>query len=574
MQLDPVTRYASEVVDGKVLAGRMVRLACERHLRDMEHGHKRGLHWHPEQAERRINFFRDVLCLAEGEHAGNPFILTPWQEFVVGSLFGWFGDDGFRRFRTAYVEVGKGNGKSPLAGGIGLSMLCADGEIGAYCYAAATTREQASILFQDAVKMVDASPALTRRILKSGNRQVFNLAHQATGSYFRPVSSEGRGLDGKRVHYAALDEIHEHPSDVVVNKMRAGTKGRRQALIFEITNSGYNRNSVCFHHHEYSEKILTGVLEDDSWFAYVCQLDTCDKCRAEGKVSPSCDKCDQWTDERVWIKVNPNLGVSIQPKYLREQVREAQGMPSKENIVKRLNFCIWTEGSVKWMPMDAWDSCGLDQVAPELLAGHRCFGGLDLSSTTDIASFALIFPDDGNAVMSFNWIPKENTAQRIKRDRVPYDVWQRQGLIEFTEGNVIDFRAIRKKIKELGDKYQIQQIGYDPWNATQLATELQDEDGFVMAKVRQGTWDMNDPSKSLETKIKHGELRHGGNSLLRWSASNVAMKVDPSGLIRPDKEKSTEKIDPAVALIIANGRADANPLDSSSVYESRGILTL
>lgn len=538
-----------------------MRLACQRHLYDLSHGKTRGLQWRPELAQRVINFFPDVLRFAEGEHAGKPFILKPWQKFNIGSLYGWLGEDGYRRFRTAYTEVGKGNGKSPMAGGLGIYMMSADGETGAYCYAAATTREQASILFQDAVKMVDASSALSKRIQKSGNRQVFNLAHLSSGSFFRPISSEGKGLDGKRVHYAALDEVHEHPTPIVVNKMRSGTKGRTQALIYEITNSGFNRNTICYHHHEYSEKVLKGILQDDSWFAYICQLDPCEKCLAEGKTMPSCDKCDQWHDPAVWIKANPNLGVSIHPKYLMELVREAQGMPSQENIVKRLNFCIWTEQAVRWMPMDAWDECGKDPVDADELIGHPCIGAFDLSNITDLASLILLFPEDGNAVLSFNWIPEKNMAARVKRDRVPYDLWQRQGLIKATPGNVIDYRTIRQDICELGSKYQIQQLGYDPWNATQLATELQEEDGFKLVQMRQGTVTMSGPTKGLEAKVLRGELRHGGNPLLRWCASNVAVTTDAAGNIKPDKESSTEKIDPIVALIMASGLADANPLN-------------
>ena len=274
----PVTTYAEAVVSGVVVAGRLVRLACERHLRDLEHGHERGLHFDEEAAQYAIDFFELGLTLAEGEHADQPFILQPWQQFVTGCLFGWKAGDGTRRFRVAYIEIGKGNGKTPMAAGFGLFGLVADGENAAEIYTAGVTRDQANYLLADAQKCVAASPALKSRI----EVNVHNLLYRKTNSYMRPVSSEARSLDQKRVHMALIDEIHEHRESVVVDKMRAGTKGRRQAMIVEITNSGYDRQTVCYQHHEMSARILEGALDNDSWFAYVCGLDPCDECRADG----------------------------------------------------------------------------------------------------------------------------------------------------------------------------------------------------------------------------------------------------------------------------------------------------
>ena len=321
-----ITQYCTDVLSNKIVAGRLVRLACKRQLDDWERGDKRGLIWDERAAQKILAFFPHVLRLPE---IGSRFFLQPWQQFLIGTLFGWKvineHNQTVRRFRRAYVEIGKGNGKSPLAGGLGIYMTSADGEREAQCFAAATQQDQAHILFQDAVKMVQASEVLRQRLVMSGTRKVFNIAHPASGSFFRPLSAEHKGLDGKRVHFAALDEVHEHPSDLVVNKMAAGAKGRRQAMIFEITNSGYDRNTVCWHHHRYSEQILEGILENDQWFAYVCGLD-------EG---------DDYHNPAIWIKANPNIGVSIPVKYLAESVKTASDMPSEENIVKRLNFCIW-----------------------------------------------------------------------------------------------------------------------------------------------------------------------------------------------------------------------------------------
>jgi len=554
----PVTQYARSVTAGITHAGRLVRLACKRHLRDLDDGKNRGVHFDEKAATRAIEFF-SFLRLAEGEHAGKPFHLEPFEQFIVGSLFGWKGADGYRRFRTGYVEIGKGNGKSPVAAGIGLFGLFVDEEIGAEIYSAAVTRDQAKIVFSDAEKMVEASPSLLRRIEKTVN----NLAVLRTNSFFRPVSSEARGLDGKRVHIALIDEIHEHPSSHVVDKMRAGTKGRRQALIFEITNSGYDRNSVCWQHHDYSAKVLDGIIDDDSWFAYICQLDPCEDCQRQGKTQPqdSCPNCDQWTDETVWIKANPCLDVSITRKYLREQVREAMGMPAKQNIVKRLNFCMWTEQSVRWIDIGAWDECG-QPVDRSELRGRPCYGGLDLSSTKDISAFVLVFPPqmDGEPwkVLCRFWVPAENVRQRAERDRVPYPAWIEQGFIDATPGNVVDYDWIRERIREDANVFDIREIAFDRWNATHLSTQLQD-DGLIMVPFGQGFPFMAAPTKELERLIVGRELAHDGNPVLRWMVSNVAVKQDPAGNLKPDKAKSTERIDGVVGMVMGIGRAMVQP---------------
>jgi phage terminase large subunit-like protein len=570
-KLPRVAEYCSDILSGRVLAGRGVRLAVDRFLWDLLEGRTRkdGIYFDQDAAAYVIEFYESFLCLAEGEHDGQPFILQPWQQFILANLFGWMGIDGFRRFRTAYIEIGKGNGKSPLAAGVGLFGMVADGEAGAEIYSAAVVKEQAKILFRDAENMVDKSPFLRARVQKHVN----NLSVKKTNAFFRPISSEKRALDGKRVHIALIDELHEHPSGIVVQKMRAGTKGRRQALIFEITNSGYDRHTICYQHHDYSLKVLEEVIPNDSWFAYVCMLDPCDKCRAEGKdqPNPKCDNCDKWTDERVWIKANPNLGVSIHLKYLREQVAEALGMPAQQNIVIRLNFCGWTEQSVRWMPMDLWDACGREPVDAEALIGELCYGGLDLASTSDLAPLVLFFPKT-NQCLCFCWVPKDNIRIRSERDRVPYELWADQGLITPTEGNQIDYDIIRRDIKALGEKYNIQEIAYDPWNATQLAAQLT-TDGFTMIPLKQNMDNLCGPTKQTMHLVKSEALRHGGNPVMRFAASSVAVTQDPNGNARPDKEKSTERIDPMVALILSVGRAMVHP-ETSSVYETRGVVTI
>lgn len=555
-KVDCVTKYANDVLSGKVLAGKYVRQACERHLKDLKTAEKRGLYFDIEAANKVINFF--TFCkFAEGEHAGQPFVLQPFQKFIVGSLFGWYGSDGYRRFRKAYIEIGKGNGKSPMAAAIGLYGLLADGEEGGEIYSAAVTRDQAGISFSDAKKMIQASPELVKRV----SVNVHNIAVESTNSYFRPVSSEARSLDGKRVFMAIVDELHEHPTPLVVEKMQAGTKGRRQPLIFEITNSGYDRNSVCWHHHEYSEKVLNGTIEDDGWFAYVCCLD-------EG---------DDWKDEKVWIKANPNIDISVTRKYLREQVKEAIGMPTKETIVKRLNFCIWTQQSNRWIDLNIWDENNSYDIDETILIGRRCYGGLDLSSVSDLTAWVMVFPDEDNPdkidVLARFWCPEDRLHDPRNRYQLQYQAWQKQGYINVTPGNALDYSFVRSQILEDAQKYQIIDLNIDRlFQAHQLAMELIDE-GLNIVGLGMGFLSMAAPMKDFERRLLARNINHGGNPVLRWMADNVAVSQDPAGNLKPNKAESQGKIDGIVALIMALDRASRN-INIGSVYEERGLLVI
>jgi phage terminase large subunit-like protein len=566
----PVTLYAQSVVAGAVIAGRFVRLACERHLRDLENGGERGL-WFEEAAANDAIAFFGFLHLAEGEHAGKPFTLQPWQIFIVGCLFGWKGNDGYRRFRDAYIEIAKGNGKTPLAAGIGLYMLVADGEASAEVYAAAVTREQASTCFRDAKLMGESSPALVRRL----DIKEHNISFHQTNSFFRAVSSEHRALDSKRVHCAIIDEIHEHPTSLVVDKMGAGTKGRTQALIIEITNSGYDRQSVCYQHHELSVRILEGVIENDSWFAFVCGLDSCEKCYAEGHTMPQegCADCDDWTDEAVWQKPNPNLGVSVTLKYLRQQVAAALGMPAKANIVKRLNFCVWTESVTRWIGADVWEKGA--KPPPEPLAGKACFAGLAAPSTQGLAALQLYFPDEqgGGDVLSFFWLPEDNVQEMAEAFDVPVSQWVADGDLDATEGNVVDYEAIREKLLGLRDLYEIREVGVLANNTTALTTQLMG-DGFDIVSFHQSYAGMSAAAKELELLLKGESLRHGGQPVLRWQVSNTVAQHGPGQAIMPSIAKSPGPIVGVLGLVMALDRASRHEGDEENLMESRGFITL
>jgi phage terminase large subunit-like protein len=387
-------------------------------------------------------------------------------------------------------------------------------------------------------------------------------------SVFRPISSEHRGLDGKRVHIALIDELHEHPNGNVVAKIRAGVKRDKNPLIVEITNSGYGRTSICWQHHELSLKVLEGIYEEDEksvfkkdeWFAYICALD-------EG---------DDWRNEDVWIKANPGLDTILPRDYLRQMVSDALAMPAQENIVKRLNFCMWTEQSVRWIPMAIWDKGG-QPFDVESLRGRLCYGGLDLARVNDLSAFVLVFPpqeeDEPFKCLAFFWIPDEDMVIRSQRDFVPYDVWVRQGLIHATEGNVTDFDVIHADIVELAGIYDIREIAYDRVFAGEIIQALI-RDGLTMVETGQGFLTMGAPTAELERMLKGETLNHGGNPVLRWNASNVSVSTNAAGDIKPDKERSTERIDGIVALIMAILRHMLNNQGSSSVYEDRGILTV
>jgi phage terminase large subunit-like protein len=527
---DAVRAYAQAVVAGEVVAGELVRLACQRHLDDLAQGHARGLRWDPEAAARALAFF-GYLRLP----SGGPFVLHPTQAFIVGSLFGWQQVGGGRRFRTAYIEMGKGNGKTPMAAALGLIGLVADRRPAAEIYTAGVTRDQAQYLFSDALHMVEASPALRSRI-EIGVR---NLAVRRTASYMRPVSSEARSLDQKRVHMALIDEIHEHRTALVVEKMRAGTKGDDRALIVEITNAGYDRHSICWQHHAYSRQVLEGALPNDAWFAYVAALDA----------------GDEWTDERVWQKANPLLDVTVTRRYLREQVQEARDMPAKAALVARLNFCVWTEASVGAIELARWDAC----AAPaHLEPGMTVYAGLDLASTSDLTALLLLREDEAGIIdlEARFWCPEEGIALRSRRDHVPYERWVAQGYIRATPGNVTDYDLVREDIRELAETYRVAEIAYDRWNATQLVTQLMG-DGATMVPIGQGYLSLSAPTKEWLARIAAGRVRHGGHPVLRWMAANLVVEQDAAGNLKPSKAKSTEKIDGQVAAIMALARLTA-----------------
>ncbi len=568
-----------------------MRLACARHLRDLTQGPARGLRWDPDAVEDQRLYFAG-LRHSKGEWAGRAVALSPWQLFVQGCVYGWRRADGTRRYRICYLEVAKKNGKSTQAAGNGLYLAFDDDEPGAECYAAATKRAQAKVTWDEARRMVLSTPSLRQRITALRD----NLSDHITNSKYEPLGADADSLDGPNPNGLTFDELHAHKTRALWDVLMLAMGARRQPLAFVTTTAGYDRHSICWEQHDHAVKVLEGVLEDDAFFAFIASLDACATCREAGKIAPTegCPGCDDWRDERCWPKSNPNLNVSVKLDTLREECRRAQEAPAARAPFLRLRMNLWDQRDTRAINIAAWNACR----APADLAalrGRRCYAGLDLASTDDLAALVLVFPEvctpDPDVVaralaglaqelaqlpaeevarrraqvaraistlyrvVARFWMPRDNVITRVRAKRVPYDVWAAQGLITLTEGNVIDYDVIRRDINALADQVQIVEIAVDRWNATQITTQLE-SDGLTMIPFGQGFSSMAAPTKELVQALIPGRrIAHGGNPVLTWQAGNLVVKTDAAGNMKPDRERSAEKIDGMVALIMALDRA-------------------
>jgi phage terminase large subunit-like protein len=527
-----VDDYAERVTSGAIVAGPLVRLACERHLRDRQN--------HPTyrfdeaRADHAIDFFETVLKLPdmldeEGRPA--PFLLQSWQAFIIGSLFGWVDRRDLRRFREAYIEVGKGNGKTPLCAGIGLYGLFMDGERAAEIYAAAADQDQAQILFRDAVRIVDASPDLVGILTKSGGDHVWKLDHKPSLSFFKTFSRESGSKSGTRPHMGLLDELHEQPTAQISIKIRAGAKRRDQPMFVEITNSGFDRASICWQHHEHSERILKQSVSDEQWFAYVCALDEGD---------------DPLKSEACWVKANPNLGVSIGHDYLRRQVANAVNISAEMNTNLRLNFCVWTQADFRAIDMVKWRNCQPMPSEAELL-NAECFGCLDLGETDDFTAWGNLFAlRDGRVAFKARYFIPQAALERYPNR--PYGEWKRTGILTVTDGDVTDYAVVRAAIVSDYRKYGMQSVFFDPKSARETAQILQGE-GVTMIQAPQG-FALNEAIRRTLELIASGKLCHGNEAILSWMASNLVLVTGTQkGDKRIAKERASEKIDGMAALI-------------------------
>ena len=502
--------------------------------------------------------FIEQLCHTKGTWAGKPFELIDWQEQIVRDLFGVIKENGYRQFNTAYVEIPKKQGKSELAAAIALLLTCGDGEERAEVYGCAADRNQAKIVFDVAVDMVRFCPALSKRvkILESQKR----LEYLPTHSFYQVLSADVANKHGFNTHGVIFDELHTQPNRKLFDVMTKGSgDARMQPLFFLITTAGNDTNSICYEQHQKALDIMNGRKHDPTFYPVIF----------------GADESEDWTDPKVWKKANPSLGITVGIDKVKAACESAKQNPGEENAFRQLRLNQWVKQSVRWMPMDKWDACAFP-VDEDQLKGRVCYGGLDLSSTTDITAFVLVFPplgeEDKYYVLPYFWVPEDTLDLRVRRDHVPYDTWKQQGFLETTEGNVIHYGYIEKFIENLGERFNIREIAFDRWGAVQMVQNLEGM-GFTVVPFGQGFKDMSPPTKELMKLVLEKRIAHGGHPVLRWMMDNIFIKTDPAGNIKADKEKSTEKIDGAIAMIMGLDRAVRGGNDTGeSVYDERGIL--
>lgn len=614
--MDRVTRYAMDVLEGREVAGPHVRNACRRHLHDLEHGAERGLFFDREEVAKKIRIFEEKLKLSEGQFEGKPFLLHGSQAFIVGSLFGWkWKATGRRRFRRGYIEEGKGNGKSPLVGGIGLIGLLADGEAGAEVYSAGATKDQAAILFKDAVKMAKQSPEIHERVRFSGGEQrEYNIAFLKTGSFFRPVSRETKKTgSGPRPHFALCDEVHEHPDRGTMEMLERGFKFRRQPLLLMTTNSGTDRNSVCWEEHVHAINVAAGNREaltdptflgeviDDTTFSYVCSLDQGD---------------DPLNDPSCWKKANPLLGVTIEYDYLAGVVAQAKAMPGKLNGILRLHFCVWTDADVAWMSREVLETCLTQDLDPEDHYGEDAWLGLDLSNNRDITAKATVVRtgyvdvevevegSEGTQTEIIRkptfdawveaWTPLDTLDAREVQDSIPYRKWLTEGHIQATQGQSVRFSDVAKSIADDNYNYKIRMIAYDRFAYKRFEEDIEalgldlpfvehpqggmrkgkpTEEMVKAAKLEgkdpEGLW-MPGSVRITEDAMLEGRLRILGNPVVVSAIMSAVVEEDKWGNRWLSKLKSANKIDAAVALCMAMGAANSQGSEELDVFSMIG----
>lgn len=540
-------QYGLDVMSGKIPVCHRTRQAVERHYNDMKTGHLRGLYFseaHAQHALESFLFYRH----SKGEWAGQQFELAPWQMFWVALAFGWMRADGTRRFREVWEEVPRKNGKSTKLSGIGIYLFEFDGEGGAEVYTAATKMEQARITHAEAIRMVQASPAL-RNSIGIRRDELFN-PELGRADVFKPLGRDSKSLDGLNPHGAILDEVHAHPNSEIYDVIKSGTGARKQWLIWQITTAGFDLSSFGFSQHEYAEKVLDGVFDDDELLVIIYTVDDPEK----------------WDDETEWAKANPNLGISVYLDSLKTMADKAKRKQSELPNFKTKRLNIWLAAGEKWLSVESWKRCADESLTLDDFSGEQCWAGLDLAEKSDIAAMVLIFKRSGKYYAFFRFYLNEYQVS-MPENRHLYN-WEKQGYLLVNEGNATDFDVIAADMREYTGKFDMQAIGYDRKFAAYFANKLI-EDGLPMVEINQTSSNFTLPVIEIENLVLTGDLVHDGNPVMTWMVSNVVMRESKfSGLRHPTKEKRENKIDGPVAMIMAMGRALDGEVASQSFWES------
>jgi phage terminase large subunit-like protein len=588
--------YIDDVLSDKILAGRFVKLACQRHLNDLEHGRERGLVFNREKAAHAVKFFSFLKLWKGKEYKGKEFVLAPHFIFITWVLMGWYRTDGKRRFRKAYIEMARKGAKTTYAGGLGAYFFIADGEQGSEIYTAAVTRDQAKLVWTNIVNLTKSS-GFAKKITYLTN----SISIESTNSKCEPLSSDAKSLDGLDTHFASLDELHAHPTREVHDLVSDSIGARSQPMIVIITTAGFNQTGICYETREYLTQILKGTIQDDSFFGIIYTLDVA-KDWPDLKGKKDADKEgvtieDDWTDEDTWIKAAPGLiGITASgkkygiddngepiPGYMtkledmRDKARIAIQMPSAQNnfLTKRLN--IWTQQENRWIDLAQWDRNNVRPVKEDDLSGKLCVGGIDLSSVSDLTIWSMLFPDaedkDLVDILIRVWCPEARLHDSKNKYREQYQAWQKRGYLLTTEGDAMDYDFIRAKIVEDSLKFNIDSISVDRlFQGYEFSQKLDVELGGTEKAPKviacgMGFLSMAGPCQEFERRLLINKLNHGGNPILRWMADNVSVKTDPAGNKKPDKATSQGKIDGIIGILLGLDRLLRGETQGPSIYE-------
>lgn len=514
----------------------------------------------PVAGQVAVDFIENYITHVKGELGGKPFLLLDWEKEFVRNLFGWKDKEtGLRRYREAFVFCARKNGKSPLGAAIALYLLIVDREPGAELISVAADREQARAIFDTARFMVKQNDKLDELVNAFRNA----IIAKQGASVYKVVSSDAGGKHGGNLHAALFDELHTQKDRELYDVIQTSFGARRQPLLISFSTAGYDRESICYEVYKTAKQVSEGIIQRDWFYPVIFEAD------------PE----DDWTSEETWKKANPSLGHTVKIDYLRQEFEKALSSPQYQNTFKRLYLNMWTSQETRWLDMNVWDKCGEPAIDPKLLEGSVCYGGLDLASVSDVAAFVLDFPNESGEDELHTWlpslfVPESKLSDPGFKDRDMYLAWVNQGYMIATPGNVIDYEYIIREIERLGELYNIKEIAFDRWGATQISQTLTNM-GFTLIGFGQGYVSMSPPTKEVERLIRQGRVRHGGHPVMRWMADNVMVTTDAAGNIKPDKQKSRQKIDGVVAAIMATDRAVRNSVGrKDSVYERRGLVVL